>query len=581
MSAPRAILYDRVSTVVQSTNYSGGKDGFQLDKCKARADAQGWPIVDQITDVDSGAKWEIDGLLEAVEKAKRGEYEKLVVYETSRFARDVGKKAVYEAALKRHGVQVVYLNVPEGDSPETQLMSDFLGAFAAYEREQIRRRVMSGIQQKARGGRVVGAGVAPYGYEYVTAWSDVKRKPVPIGLQAHPERAAIAERIFRAATTTTLADLAGELTREGIPTPTGRGLRWTPATLSQMLQNRAYIGEWSYGGIIVPVPPLLDRALFDEARARLAERKVARRGRMPAAEDTYLLRGMLRCGHCGGLLSTWKASRWPTEAGGPRQKTTSYLCLRHKPGRAARAGVDVCPLPMLPAAIDGDRSDPTRRMGIEDAARAWVHRNVYSPRALRDLLERYDELYGELQRTRERQIADLDAKIAHHERRLARAVEEQLDVQRGSAKYEILVRSERQDGELLVQLAASRASLLAVPSPMPGVASRERLKAVIEEYTADIDDDEARPERLRELYRWLTLRGTVTLDPAGPFRLGSHRYAVAWSVLVTGESDKLTSESWTLFSSDGCTLTGVLAGIATPWQTVSRTPTPPTIEQTF
>ena len=298
---------------------------------------------------------------------------------------------------------------------------------------------------------------------------------------------------------------------------------------------------------------------------RLSERRVSRRGRGADEDDIYLLRGMLRCGHCGGLISTWKASRWPTAVGGPRPTTTSYLCLRHKPGRAARAGVEVCPLPMLPAAIAGDVADPSRRMGIEDAARAWVEQQVLNPRALSALVERVDELHGDAQRTRERQIADLDAKIAQHERRLARAVEEQLDTDRGSAKYEILVNAERQATELLEQFAASRAVLVALPEPGLSAASLARLRAVVDAYIDEIDDDETRLERLREVYRTLKLRGTVTLDPDGPFRLGAHRYRLAWSALVAGDSDKLTSENWTLCSADGYTLTSVLSGLAPLW----------------
>ena len=75
----RALLYDRVSTVVQArSGYSGGADGFQLDRCRDYAAARDWVVVGTLTDTDSGAKWEIDGVMQALERAKRGEYEVLV-----------------------------------------------------------------------------------------------------------------------------------------------------------------------------------------------------------------------------------------------------------------------------------------------------------------------------------------------------------------------------------------------------------------------------------------------------------------------------------------------------------------------
>lgn len=563
MSAPRAILYDRVSTVIQKNNYSGGKDGYQFDKCQAYCDARGWPVIGQISDVDSGAEWDIDGLLEAVERAKHREYDKLIVFETSRFARDVGKKAVYEGQLKRHGVQVVYLNLPEGDSDEVELMSDFMGGWDAFERKRIRKRVMHGIQQKAKSGQVVGAGSAPYGYQYVTAWSGTKAKDVPVGLALHPERARIVERIYTAAPMMSLADLAALLTTERIPTPTGKSPIWKPATLSHILGSRTYIGEWRYAGIVVPVPALVTREVWDEARLRLAERKVARRGRMPESDDEYLLRGMLRCGHCHGLIATWKASRWMHEAGVPREKTTSYLCLRHKPGRAARAGKETCPLPMLPASIAGAGDDPNGRLGIEDAARLWVDRNLLAPGALSAQLDRADALTGNAQRARERQVADLDAKIAQHRRRYERAVEEQTYVDRGTPKHRIMLDAEQREERMLVDLEASRATLVARPEPGLSDASRRRLAELVDALIARFDEPD--PDDLRRLYREIRLRGTVTLDADGPLRLGHHRFTVAWAAVFTaeaGDSDKLTSEHWTLFSADGLTLTTITAGQA-------------------
>lgn len=553
---PRAILYDRVSTVIQAKGgYSGGKEGFQLEKCRAWADIRDWQVVGQITDVDSGAEWEIAGILEAVDRAKAREYDKLVVFETSRFARSVGKKAVYETELKRHGVDVVYLNLPEGEGAESQLMSDMMGALDAYERERIRRRVMHGIQQKAKRGQVIGNGAAPYGYQYVTAWNTGKHKQVPVGLEAHPERTAIVERIVSAAATSSLAEIAAGLTGDGIPTPTGRSAVWNAQTLALIVKSRIYIGEWSYGGITVAVPPIVDRAVWNEAQLRLGERRVARRGRRADHDDEYLLRGMLTCGHCGGLLCTWKQSRWTDAPGGPRPTTTAYLCLRHKPARAAKAGVEVCPLPMLPASVPGDSLDTTRRLGIEDAAQQWVDSQILDPGALSRLVKRIDELHGEAGRARDRQIADLDSEIRRYETREARAIEEQLDVERGSTKYTILKDAELRAREMLGPLRADRATLVGLPVPGMSAASLERLQGVIRTYVMKMGDPT--PETLRRLYRDIRLRGTVMKDAGGPFQIGHYRYRLAWSALIEGDSDQSSSERWSLFSQDGLTLSSI------------------------
>jgi DNA invertase Pin-like site-specific DNA recombinase len=561
VSAPRAIVYDRVSTVMQAKGgYSGGADGYQLDKCRAFCESRGWPVVGEITDVDSGAEWNIAGLAEAVERAKRGTFDRLVVFETSRFARSVGKKAVYEAELKRRGVEVVYLNVPEIDGPEGQFVSDMMGAVDALERERIRIRVMAGIQQKARGGKVVGAGVAPYGYRFVYGRNDGKNKDVPIGLEPDPERAAVVARLFRDAATTPLAEIARALTAEGVPTPTGRGARWNASALSLILKSRTYVGEWSYAGIVVAVPPLVDESTRADVVRRLGERRTARRGRGDDAE--YLLRGMLTCGHCGGLLSTDRSSSWGTAADGRRATTRGYGCLRHKPRRAAMQGVERCDLVPVPAEVDGDTvGDPfylAQRVGIEDAARHWVESIVMDPRRLAELVERADELHGSARRDHQQRVADLDAKIAHHELRMRRAGDRLLGLDDDDPRAEMYREAELREADLVKRLRVDRASLASVSVPGLSVESIERLRVVAAAYAERLGDlDRA---GWRALCREVGLRGTVTLDPAGPWRLGHRRYRLAWEMRVaTGNSVQSSSESWTLFSADGGPLTAIRA----------------------
>jgi DNA invertase Pin-like site-specific DNA recombinase len=557
VSAPRAIVYDRVSTVMQAKGgYSGGADGYQLDKCRAFCEARGWPVVGEITDVDSGAEWNIAGLAEAVERAKRGTFDRLVVFETSRFARSVGKKAVYEAELKRRGVEVVYLNVPEIDGPEGQFVSDMMGAVDALERERIRIRVMAGIQQKARGGKVVGAGVAPYGYRFVYGRNDGKNKDVPIGLEPDPERAAVVVRIFRDAATTPLGEIARALTAEGVPTPTGRGARWNASALSLILKSRTYVGAWSYAGIVVAVPALVDEATRTDVVRRLGERRTARRGRGDDAE--YLLRGMLTCGHCGGLLSTDRSSSWGVAADGRRATTRGYGCLRHKPRRAAMQGVERCDLVPVPAEVDGEPGDIAGRLGIEDAARYWVESILLDPTALQRLVDDADRLHGSARRDHEQRVADLDAKIAHHELRMRRAGDRLLGLDDDDPRAEMYRESELREADLVKRLRVDRASLASTEVPGLSTESIERLQLVAAVYAERLDPEDRAGSRA--LYREVGLRGTVTLDPAGPWRLGHRRYRLAWEMRVaTGNSVQSSSESWTLFSADGAALTAIRA----------------------
>ena len=55
----------------------------------------------------------------------------------------------------------------------------------------------------------------------------------------------------------------------------------------------------SRGNSSLPVPPLMDQEIWDAAQRSLSQAKV-----FPAREVTfpYLLRGLARCGQCGGAM---------------------------------------------------------------------------------------------------------------------------------------------------------------------------------------------------------------------------------------------------------------------------------------
>ena len=69
--------------------------------------------------------------------------------------------------LKKHGVQITFLNRPIGDSPEEDMLLQMQGMFAEYERAKIMERSRRGKRHAARRGSVNVFSAAPYGYRYI------------------------------------------------------------------------------------------------------------------------------------------------------------------------------------------------------------------------------------------------------------------------------------------------------------------------------------------------------------------------------------------------------------------------------
>ncbi len=67
----------------------------------------------------------------------------------------------------RAGVRVEFVKGPRGDSPEDQLLVQFQGMFAEYEKAQLMERYRRGKTHRARLGSVNVLSGAPFGYRYV------------------------------------------------------------------------------------------------------------------------------------------------------------------------------------------------------------------------------------------------------------------------------------------------------------------------------------------------------------------------------------------------------------------------------
>lgn len=70
-----------------------------------------------------------------------------------------------------------------------------------------------------------------------------------------------------------LKTIAEEMNAQGLRTP--RNAKFGVNMLNKMLKNRAYIGEYHHGDIVVEggMPVLVDKATFDRAQRRFAENK--------------------------------------------------------------------------------------------------------------------------------------------------------------------------------------------------------------------------------------------------------------------------------------------------------------------
>ena len=358
-----AAIYARVSSARQAKDQTIGS---QLSALREHAGQSRLDVPEEWVFADeghSGATLIRPGLEALRDLAAQGCLDVVLVYSPDRLARKFAYQALLIEELARCGVRVEFVKGPRGDSPEDQLLVQFQGMFAEYEKAQLMERYRRGKAWRAKTGSVNVLGGAPFGYRYV-------RKTPESGARYEviPHEAVLVAEMFRryADDGAAIAGLGRWLTAEGVATRTGKE-RWDRSVIWGMLRNPAYAGTAVFGKTQVvhepaglnrtarlagrtvprqvrtqdrpreewtgiPVPALVDEETFDRVQQRLADNKrfASRNTKVPS-----LLQGIAACASCGyGYYRTTTT----TTAG---NKIYYYRCLgsddyRYQGGRVCR-----------------------------------------------------------------------------------------------------------------------------------------------------------------------------------------------------------------------------------------------------
>lgn len=315
----RAALYVRVSTRGQEA------EGTSLDTqeaaCRRYAADRGYEVAHVFVEVHTGAElWERPQLNRLRELVRRRDVDVVVAHAIDRLSRETVHLGVILSEADHHHVAVEFVTEPLDDSPEGQLIRYVRGYAAGIERTKIRERSIRGKRARVEAGKLLPGRQALYGYCY----SDDRTR-----YEVDPITAPIVRRVFaEVARGLPLRRVATALSDEKIPTPGGRR-GWAHTTVRAIVRHPAYAGEataWRLQAVKLPtgkrtmrvrpaaeqvvlpagvVPPLIEPAIAEAARQRLAMNK-ANLGRPARDPEAALLRaGHVVCGHCGRAMYVW------------------------------------------------------------------------------------------------------------------------------------------------------------------------------------------------------------------------------------------------------------------------------------
>ncbi|HEX2807775.1 MAG TPA: recombinase family protein [Kineosporiaceae bacterium] len=240
---PTAAIYARVSSARQKKDETIGSQTAAL---REHAAAAGLTVPEQWVFEDDGhsgatlARPALERLRDLV--AGIG-VEVVLCYSPDRLARKFAYQALLIEEFTKAGTRVEFVKGRRGDSPEDQLMVQFQGMFAEYEKAQIMERYRRGKAHRARAGSVNVLGGAPFGYRYLA-----KTPHAPAVYEVIAHEAVLVRELFRRYTDdgASIADLTRWLGEQGVLTRTGK-TRWDRSVIWGMLRNPAYTGNAVFG----------------------------------------------------------------------------------------------------------------------------------------------------------------------------------------------------------------------------------------------------------------------------------------------------------------------------------------------
>ena len=282
-----AVIYARYSSENQREESIEG----QLRENYAYAKKNGITVIGEYIDRAFSAKTDRrPDFQRMIKDSAKGKFNLVLVWKLDRFARNRYDSAYYKAILLKNGVKLMSATEHISPTPEGILLESLLEGLAEYYSADLSEKVLRGhtenaLKCKYNGGTLPIGFVADKDQHYVI---DTLTAPFVLEAFQYYDEGM------------TMSEIAAVLNQHGLRNKRGGDIDID--SVSRMLSNRKYIGEYQYRDITVPdgIPALVPKDLFDRVQEKIAKNKKA-----PArhkAEDDYLLTTKLFCGECQSLM---------------------------------------------------------------------------------------------------------------------------------------------------------------------------------------------------------------------------------------------------------------------------------------
>lgn len=283
----KAVIYARYSCDHQREESIEG----QLRECKEYAEKNNITVIGSYIDRAMSAKTDNrPQFQQMIKDSAKQIFDAIIVWKLDRFARNRYDSAHYKAQLRKNGVKVVSATEVISEGAEGIILESVLEGFAEYYSAELSEKVIRGMTENALKCQYNG-GLVPIGYRIdENKHYQIDELTAPFVAQAFQMYCGGKQ----------IKEIVEFLNAHNVKSSYNKNV--TKTTVSALLQNRKYIGEYKYRDVVIPggVPAIISEELFNMAQDRLERNR-----RAPSSyksNDRYILTTKLFCAECGSPM---------------------------------------------------------------------------------------------------------------------------------------------------------------------------------------------------------------------------------------------------------------------------------------
>ncbi|MBA4601535.1 recombinase family protein [Thermoactinomyces mirandus] len=360
----KVAIYARVSTGLQATE--GTSLEAQVEMCKDKAHSLGLSDIEVYKENGvSGEDIDRPEMNRLRQDVANKEISHIICVHPDRLSRNMVDKLIVCGEFKRNDVELIFCDTEYQNTPEGNLFFNIQSAIAQYELSLIRKRTSRGrLKAVEKKNKIMPMRCPPFGYDLVDSQ-----------LVINEEEAKVVRKIYDwyVNQQLTLREIGNRLVQLGVQ-PKRRGKSWHQSSINRILTNEIYIGIYRYNRrkvkkvkgektksgnpkrtiefrdesewVVAEVPAIIDKGLFELAQEQ-RKKNLTNAGNI---KYQYLLKGLIRCGHCGRI---WNGTTYSGRRNKKTGKIKRYRCYRcpNKNPKKYGEGVYKCPTKTLRAEL--------------------------------------------------------------------------------------------------------------------------------------------------------------------------------------------------------------------------------------